>query len=46
MGIRREIVEGKEERKTEKEEIIEGVVRVGKEKWRIIGIYICEREYR
>jgi len=42
MGIRREIVEGKEERKIEKEGIIEGEVRVGKEKWRIIGIYVKE----
>jgi len=44
MGIRREIVEGKEERKIKKEGIIEGEVsvRVGKEKWRIIRIYVKE----
>jgi len=42
MGIRKEMVEKKKERKAEKEGIIEEEVRVGKKQWRIIRIYMNE----
>lgn len=42
MGIRKEMVEQKEKNRAEKEEIIEEGVRVGKERWKIIGVYVKE----
>ncbi|KAL6268027.1 hypothetical protein P5V15_001109 [Pogonomyrmex californicus] len=42
IGIRREMMESKEERRADREGIIEGRVRVGREKWKIIEIYVKE----
>lgn len=38
MGIRKEIVEKEQEIKAGREEIMEGKVKVGRERWRIIGV--------
>jgi len=40
MGIRKELRDRGEELKTEEEGLIEGSVRIGEEKWRIIGVYV------
>jgi len=40
MGIRKKLWDRGEEIKTEEEGLIEGSVRIGEEKWRIIGVYV------
>jgi len=40
MGIRKEVMEKGQEIKSEREGIIEGRVRVGGERWKIIGVYV------
>jgi len=40
MGIRKELLERGEEIKVEEERLIEGSVRIGEKKWRIIGMYV------
>lgn len=42
MGIRKDLIALKEERKAEKEGLIEENVRIGNETWRIIGVYVKE----
>jgi len=45
MGIRKELLERGDEIKSE-EELIEGSVKIGEEKWRIIGVYIKSNKER
>jgi len=40
MDIKKELRDRGEELKTEEEGLIEGSVRIGEEKWRIIGVYV------
>lgn len=42
MGIRKELNEKEQETYTEEEGIIMGGVRVGGERWKIIGVYVKE----
>lgn len=43
MGIRRELMEEGVKMETEKEELMVGRVKRGKERWRIVGVYIKAR---
>jgi len=40
MGIRKELIEKGERIETEREGVISGKVRVGKQIWKVIGVYI------
>lgn len=40
MGIRKELMEKGQEIKSGREVLMEGRVRVGRERWRIIGVYV------
>lgn len=40
MGIRRELMEKRTEMVVEEEKIIVGYARQGKERWRIVGVYV------
>lgn len=40
MGIRKELIEKGQEIKSGKERLMKGRVRVGRERWRIIGVYV------
>lgn len=40
MGIKERMMEEGKEIKMEKDGVIEGRIRIGREKWRIIGIYV------
>lgn len=40
MGIRRDLVERGMGIETKGEEILAGTVRMGKERWRIVGVYV------
>lgn len=40
MGIRKELIDKEEEVEIEEEGLIIGSVRRGKERWRIIGVYV------
>lgn len=40
MGIRKEIIEKGQEIRSGREGIMDGKVKVGRERWRIIGVYV------
>jgi len=40
MSIRKELLEKRNERKSEEKGLIEESVKIGEEKWKIIGVYV------
>lgn len=44
MGIKRETMEKETRMETEKEELVVGRVKRGKERWRIVRVYICKKD--
>lgn len=42
MGIRKQIMEEGSKIETDREGIIASVVKVGKERWRVVGVYVNE----